>query len=255
MEKITLNQWPAGMVWRNHFRRSLLEELAPRARDGWGPGEAAILGPSLAQFQLGESSDGRHLLQYARQFGDSIGDSWLGEAMALFIQEENRHAHWLGEFLKAQGHPLSRRCWSDAVFRVLRKLLGFGLMVAVLVCAEIAAVPYYRSVRAMTASTWLRAICARLLDDEAMHLRFQASNLGAVWRRWKFLRGFRRLHKVVMGVICVVVWMEHRPVLRAGGYTPVTFLTHCLELLDEVHAGALAARSGAFAARAAAVAR
>ncbi len=250
-----LNQWPAGMVWRNHFRRSLLEELATPARDGWSRVEEEILGPSLAKFQLGESSDGRHLLQYARQFGDSTGDSWLGEAMALFIQEENRHSHWLGEFLKAQGVPLLRHCWSDGVFRLLRKLLGFGLMVAVLVCAEIVAVPYYRAVRDTTTSVWLKAICRRLLDDEAMHLRFQAANLGAVWRRWTLLRAFRRAHKAFMGVVCLVVWMEHGTVLRAGGYTPVTFLTHCLELLDEVHAGALAVRKDAFAARMAAAAR
>ena len=31
-----MTAWPAGMVWRNHFRRNLLDELEPRARDGWG---------------------------------------------------------------------------------------------------------------------------------------------------------------------------------------------------------------------------
>ena len=85
--------------------------------------------------------------------------------MALFIQEENRHSHWLGEFLKAQGYPLLRSCWTDAVFRVARKLLGFGLMAAVLVCGEIVAVPYYTAVREMTGSAWLRVICTRLLSD------------------------------------------------------------------------------------------
>lgn len=245
-----MTEWPAGLVWRNHFRRSLLEELAPGTKDAWAPEEAAVLGASLAQFQLGESSDGRHLLRYAREFGDRSGDGWLGEAMALFIQEENRHSYWLGEFLKAQGHPLLRHCWSDGVFRVLRKLLGFGLMVAVLVCAEIVAVPYYTAVREMTASTWLRRICARLLADEAMHLRFQATNLGAVWRKWKFLRIFRGCHKALMAAICIVVWAEHGPVLQRGGYTRLTFLTTCLDLLDGVHEGALAAQQNQWTARA-----
>ena len=147
-----------ALAWRNHFRRSLLEELEAGPRDEWAEGEREILGPSLAQFQLGESSDGRHLMAYARRFGDKNGDSWLGEAMALFIQEENRHSHWLGEFLKAQGFPLLRRCWTDAVFRAVRKRMGFGLMAGVLVCAEIVAVPYYEAVRNMTGSQWLRTI-------------------------------------------------------------------------------------------------
>lgn len=250
-----MNDLPAGLVWRNHFRRNLLDELHPRSRDAWGPGEREILGASLAQFQLGESSDGRHLLAYARRFGDGIGDSWLGEAMALFIQEENRHSFWLGEFLKAQGYPLLRACWSDAVFRVLRKGLGFGLMVSVLVCAEIVAVPYYSAVRTATTSGWLRSICTRLLQDEAMHLRFQASNLGAVWRRWKLLRALRVGHKGLMAAICMAVWLDHGDVLRRGGYTRLTFLTTCLELLDEVHTGALAAQRGEWAARIPATAR
>lgn len=236
---------PSGLAWRNHFRASLLDELRPSSQDSWTPAEAAILGPSLAQFQLGESSDGRHLLLYARQFGEANGDAWLGEAMALFIQEENRHSHWLGDFLRAQNFPLIRACWSDGVFRVFRKLLGFGLMVAVLVCAEIVAVPYYSAVRQHTSSRWLRAICGRLLQDEAMHLRFQAANLGAVWRRWGISRLFRPLHKAFMAVTCLVVWFEHGKVLRAGGYTPFTFLVCCLGLLQEVHVSAAAAASPA----------
>ncbi|MFN0106374.1 MAG: hypothetical protein ACKV2U_30320 [Bryobacteraceae bacterium] len=242
MKKLTLTDWPAGLMWRNHFRRNLLEELEAGERDEWGPGEREILGPSLAQFQLGESSDGRHLLRYARRFGDASGDSWLGEAMALFIQEENRHSHWLGEFLKAQGYPPLRAHWADAVFRMVRKLLGFGLMTAVLVCAEIVAVPYYTAVRTMTGSNWLRAICTRLLDDEAIHLRFQAANLGAVWRRWKLTRVWGGCHNALMAMICLVVWREHGEVLRRGGYTRLTFLKRCLDLLEEVHAGAMAAR-------------
>jgi len=238
MDRSSLQDWPAGLTWRNHFRRNLLDELTPASQDPWGPGERELLGPSLAQFQLGESSDGRHLLTYARRFADRNGDAFLGEAMALFIQEENRHSEWLGEFLKAQDYPLLRRCWIDAVFRAVRKPMGFGLMVAVLSCAEIVAVPYYTSVRQATTSRWLRSICTRLLRDEAMHLRFQASNLGAVWRRQPLLEAFCGLHKVLMGAVCLAVWREHAAVLRRGGYSRFTFTLRCLDLLDEVHAGA-----------------
>jgi hypothetical protein len=246
---------PAGMAWRNYFRRSLLQDIETRTRDAWSHGEREILGPSLAQFQLGESSDGRHLLQFARRFGDASGDQWLGEAMALFIQEENRHSRWLGEFLKAQGYPMLQACWTDAVFRLARKMLGFGLMVAVLVCAEIASVPYYAAVREMTASGWLRAICSRLLSDEAMHLRFQAANLGAVWRRWKLLRLFKGCHQALMALVCLVVWREHGEVLRRGGYTPLTFLARCLDLLEQVHADAVAARGEEWSLRVTAAVR
>lgn len=225
----------AGLVWRNHFRASLNEGLEAPLRDRWTDNAVA---ESLRQFQLGESSDGLHLLQYARDFGAKTGDPFLGEAMALFIQEENRHAHWLGEFLRAQGEPLLKRHWVDSVFRLIRKPLGFGLMVAVLVCAEIVAVPYYTAVRRGSRSEWLRAICWRLLRDEAHHLRFQATNLGAAWRRWRFVPLFRKAHQALMLVTCAVVWRDHGVVLRAGGYGFGGFVCRCLDLLDEVHAGA-----------------
>lgn len=237
-----MNEWPAGLAWRNHFRKSLLEEQVAGARDEWGPGEREILGRSLAQFQLGESSDGRHLLRFAREFGDRSGDSWLAEAMALFIQEENRHSAWLGEFLRAQNYPLLRTCWIDGVFRALRKPMGFGLMTGVLVCAEIVAVPYYTAVREVTRSTWLRRICSRLLRDEAVHLRFQASNLGAIWRHWRGMPALLWCHRAMMGAICLAVWAEHGDVLRRGGYTRLTFLSRCLDLLAEVHTAALTAQ-------------
>jgi hypothetical protein len=247
MEQIDMKPSPAGLAWRNHFRRQLLEDLDPVERDRWADGEREVLGPSLAEFQLGESSDGRHLLGYARRFGDTEGDAWLGEAMALFIQEENRHSQWLGEFLKGQGYPLLGRSWVDTVFRAVRKPMGFGLMAGVLVCAEIVAVPYYGAVRTMTASTWLRTICTRLLRDEETHLRFQAANLGAVWRGWRNVEPLRMAHKAFQAVVCAVVWRQHGEVLRRGGYSFTGFMGECLSLLDGVHAGALSERGRGWA--------
>jgi hypothetical protein len=133
-----------------------------------------------------------------------------------------------------------RRCWMDDVFRMARKGMGFGLMSSMLVCAEIAAVPYYTSVSKMTESGWLRAICDRLLRDEAMHLRFQATNLGAVWRHCRLLRLFKSCHRALMALTCLVVWREHGEVLQCGGYTRLTFVTSCLDLLEQVHGVALA---------------
>lgn len=250
MHSHSQNVRPTGMMWRNHFRQSLLDELVFPARDAWSAEEQKLLGASLAQFQLGESSDGRWLLRFARRFGDTNGDAWLGEAMALFIQEENRHSQWLGEFLRAQGHPLLRACWQDTVFRLARKGMGFGLMVSCLVCAEIVAVPYYTAVRQATASIWLQAICARVLRDEAMHLQFQSVNLGAVWRRLGCGPWLRAGHRAVLAIVAFMVWQEHGHVLRRGGYTWRTFRSHCQELLAGVHEGAQAVQRGKWEAAA-----
>jgi len=241
-----------GLIWRNHFRASLQEGLEAPIRDRWVD---SALADSLRQFQLGESSDGVHLLQYARTFGARTGDPWLGEAMALFIQEENRHAHWLGEFLRAQGEPLLKRHWVDSVFRFIRKPLGFGPMVAVLVCAEIIAVPYYTAVRRASRSEWLRAICWRLLRDEAHHLRFQAANLGTAWRRFVPLFSIRASGAVTGHMRSRVAGTRCCATRRGFGFGG--FVCRCLDLLDEVHAGAEASRRsyGAYSKEACVLAR
>lgn len=230
-----MNALTPGHAWRDHFRRSLAVPLHAPVRDCWENNELA---DSLRQFQLGESSEGAHLLHFARQFGTRYEDPWLGEAMALFIEEENRHASWLGEFLRAQGEPLLGRHWLDAVFRWVRKPLGFGLMVSVLVAAEIIAVPYYSAVRKATGSRWLQAICSRLLRDEAQHLRFQASNLARVWREWRLFGVLRWLHATFLLLTCIAVWWDHGKVLRKGGYPFWRFLGVSLAILDDVHAEA-----------------
>lgn len=230
-----------SLAWRDHFRRNALldNDLSMPRHRNWPTGERRLLGPSLAVFQLGESSDGRHLLTYARRFGEATADPWLAETVALFIDEENRHARWLGEFLQARGYPLRRRSWSDALFRFARKPMGFGLMVAVLVCAEVVAVPYYGAVARATSSAELRGICERLLRDEAHHLRFQAGNLAAVWQQggtsWT-----APWHLWLQAVMCAGVWLEHGAVLRAGGYGFRSFTRECERLLEEVHLLALA---------------
>ena len=229
--------FPSALQWRNHFQRSLAEELDAPERDGWADARMAA---SLKQFQLGESAEGRHLLHYAREHGERTGDPWLGEAMALFIAEENRHARWMGEFLEAQGETLLDRHWLDGAFRVIRKPMGLGLMVAVLLCGEIVAVPYYDSLRKSTQSQWLRAICTRLLRDEAQHLKFQASNLARVWRRWPLTTAFRVGHGALLVISCVACWSDHGVVLRGGGHTLGSFIARCLKILETVHGDAVA---------------
>ena len=49
--------------------------------------------------------------------------------------------------------------------------MGFGLEIAVLVSAEIVAVPYYTAVGRVTKLPSLQPICHRILEDEAFDLQ------------------------------------------------------------------------------------
>src|SRR5688572_6887118 len=56
----------------------------------------AAVATSVQEFQLGESSEGKHLIACAKRHAARTGDAAYVEALGLFIAEENRHARDLG---------------------------------------------------------------------------------------------------------------------------------------------------------------
>jgi hypothetical protein len=175
---------------------------------------------SIQQFQLGEGSKGRRLLDRGRAHACAVGDPCFSDALALFIKEEQGHSAHLLRFMRGQGVPALSSHWVDSVFRRLRVLAGLELSLRVLVTAEIIAVPYYRALGRATASPLLHAISVRILQDEAAHLRFQSSMLSrlGVARQPALGRFVSRLHRIFLVGTLFVVWVEHGSVFRAAGY-------------------------------------
>jgi hypothetical protein len=219
-------------AWRSYFR-------ANQQNSGempWGDAyklsfaERRAIQHSIQQFQLGESSEGRRLLNRARAYSRATGDPDFAEALALLVQEEQRHSAYLLGFMRAQRIPELSSHWVDSVFRRLRVLAGLELSLRVLVTAEIIAVPYYRALGRATASRLLNAISSRIVQDEAAHLKFQSSmlsRLGAL-RRPIVRRLISRLHRLFLVGTSLVVWREHGSVFRAAGYRFELFLREAL---------------------------
>lgn len=176
---------------------------------------------SIQRFQLGESSEGRHLLDAASRYAEGCGDEGYVAALRLFIREEQRHAGELGRFLKRAGVPLIRSTWSDTVFRWLRRGAGLELSVVVLVTAEIIAKVYYAALRDATGSSILRAICDQVLREEVEHVYFQTERV-AVLRKSRgklWLVGAELLYRMFFSGTCLVVWWDHRRVFQAAGWS------------------------------------
>jgi hypothetical protein len=190
--------------------------------------EKEAVAASLQDFQLGESSEGKHLLGRARVYADNHDPDYL-EALQLFIREEQRHARDLGTFLKLASIPLLERTRLDSIFRWLRRLAGLELSITVLVTAETVGKVYYQAIRRATGSLLLRRLCEQLLRDEAKHTRFHAERLAilrkdrAGWRVWLARAG----HRLLFVGASLAVWFKHRRALRAGGLSFLTFLRAC----------------------------
>src|SRR5688500_13350775 len=207
--------------WLQHFklnRGGLLDIPWDRGPE-LSAGERGALGRSIAEFQRGESSEGRHLIRYAESYAREAGDPEYALAIRLFIAEEQRHAHDLARFLSINGLPLARKSFADAVFRRLRNLLGtLEVSIAILILAEIIAQVYYKALQRATRSQILDRLCEQILRDEAYHVRFQAEHLGKLRAgRGRVLYATTLLGQRLLFVgTCAVVWVFHARALRRG---------------------------------------
>lgn len=224
--------------WRDYFARNRTAGDSLPWDDAYAltPAERDAIRSSIEQFQLGEGSSGERLLKRGGEFAREVHDNAFVPALALFVREEQRHSGHLLRFMRREGISPIRKHWVDSVFRRLRVLAGLELSLRVLVTAEIIAVPYYRELGEATKSPLLRAICAQILDDEAAHLRFQASMLARLAAKraraldWLVFR----LHRLfLLGTTCVV-WRGHGRVFKAAAHTYRAFVKDSLAEFDGI---------------------
>jgi hypothetical protein len=200
------------------------EEAATLSSD-----ELRFLIPSLRGWQLGETSDGSHLLAASHDYAARFSDPCFVEAARLFIAEEQRHGGNLGRFLDRADVCRASSDWGDTVFRAVRYLVPrMEFWATPVVMVETHALIYYNAVRRATESVILRAICEQILADEVAHIRFQCERLAMLHRSrpgW-LLAMTMAFHRAFFTFVTLAVWLGHRHALRAGGYRFRRFWTH-----------------------------
>jgi len=210
--------------WLHHFQGNA-ERLLPIPWER-GPeltgAEARAIADSVAEFQRGESGEGRRLTRYAEAYARATGDRDYPAAIRLFIGEEQRHARDLARFLALNDLSLASTTPTDTAFRRLRHLLGtLEISIAVLITAELIAQVYYDALRGATESIVLRQLCVQILGDEASHVEFQAERLGILraGRRLPLYWATMLFQRALFAATCCAIWPVHRPVFRSGGFT------------------------------------
>ena len=209
--------------WQDYYRANASHQL-PLPWDAGAKLSAAeqrAIIRSLQAWQLGETSDGVHLMAAARRYAAAIGDPEFPAVVQLFIAEEQRHGELLGRFLDLHGAERIGRNWGDSVFRLLRsRLLSMEVWTTVVIAVETFALIYYRAVLQATESRLLQTICRQILRDEVPHLQFQYERLAQIYAG----RGprARRLTLFVQRILffgtASAVWIGHHRTLRAGRF-------------------------------------
>jgi hypothetical protein len=210
--------------WLAYFRANAAKDRPIPWETGAGvaPEQLACIARSLQAWQLGESSDGRHLREAAARYARRIGDPCYAEVIEYFIREEQRHGELLGRFLDLAGVGRVTANWGDSLFRVARySLTNMEAWTTPVVMVETLAMIYYNAVRQATSSPVLRTICTQILVDEVPHVRFQCERLADILRDrrppWYQLTMLGQ--RLLFLIVVLLVWLGHRRALRAGGYS------------------------------------
>lgn len=214
--------------WIAHF-----ELNATKHRIDWSippsisPEELAPILRSLQAWQLGETSDGSHLLRTASNYAKRIKDPDYITAVQLFIKEEQKHGNNLGRYLDAIHQPRVKSDWGDTLFRKCRYFnTSMDFWTLTVLTVESAAQIFYQSLKDASNCTLLKQICTDILVDEAPHIEFQTERLFILFRE-KFVLSrpfWRYFYQFSFFSIALVVWFGHRKLFKAGGNTFSSFI-------------------------------
>ena len=171
------------------------------------------LAKSLAIFQLGESG-GSTIIEQTRNSSISAIDGHYADAIALFVDEEHRHADILASIVSALGGTLIRRNWTARFFVAARRLIGLRLKVLVLLAAEVVGICYYHLLACRLPQCDIKLMLEELVSDELSHLQFHCcflrSQTNSSWRRGVFVLVWR----ATMLAAAIAVLIDHRNALR-----------------------------------------
>lgn len=212
--------------------RNIFWEKNPTITDD----ERRVIAKSIQTFQLGESSEGKHLIHFAKSYAWDIGDYDYYNCIRYFIGEEQRHARYLGRFMELVGIPAIKKTWIDSVFRSLRRLAGLEISISVLLVAETLALIYYPALRNATRSITLRSICEQIVRDEKEHVKFQAERL-AILREKRIKPAVLFTHllqRILFAGTCLLVWIKFRQTFSTGNLTLADYWTSCWKEMNEL---------------------
>lgn len=218
----------SSAFWEQHFRQNLTIQridwsLAPVITDE----EKKRILYSLKAWQLGETSDGRHLLAAARRYASRIGDPHYVDAVQQFIREEQKHGANLGRYIDGIGAQRAQKDWGDTLFRKVRYFnRSMELWTISVIIVESAAQVFYQALHDATRCPLLKQVCTDILIDEAHHIKFQNERLWMIFQRKRFYNKAVSLllYSFLLFGTIHAIWYGHRRALKAGGIDRAEFM-------------------------------
>ncbi|MEO7768017.1 MAG: ferritin-like domain-containing protein [Ferruginibacter sp.] len=207
--------------WKAYFEENALQE-----RVDWtlkpiiSPKEIAVILKSLQAWQLGETSDGAHLIRASILYATAVNDTDYVKAVRLFIKEEQKHGNNLGRYLDAINQPRIKKDWGDSLFRRIRYFnTNMEIWTLAVITVESAAQVFYQSLKDATSCTLLKQVCTDILIDESHHIDFQKERMTLIFSGKSFITKLisRCIYPAFFFATSLVVWFAHKKLFKAGG--------------------------------------
>ncbi|PAW93101.1 hypothetical protein CKK33_06185 [Mucilaginibacter sp. MD40] len=209
--------------WIRHFK-----ENARHQRINWSlaptitKDEIDEILPSLQAWQLGETSEGEHLIAASTRYAFALGDPDYVDAVRLFIKEEQKHGNNLGRYIDKIGEQRIRQNWGDTLFRKVRYLnTSMEIWTLAVIVVESTAQIFYQALKDATQCRLLKQICTDILIDEAPHITFQTERLAMIFEhKSAFSKVWRKIvYRWFFYGVSALVWFAHKRLFKAGGLT------------------------------------
>ncbi len=214
--------------WKGHFKANALQkrvnwDLKPVITEE----EITAILPSLQAWQLGETSEGKHLIAASEKYASKIHDLEYVDVVRLFIKEEQKHGNNLGRYLDIIGQPRINQNWGDTLFRKVRYFnTSMEVWTLAVIAVESTAQIFYQALKNATECTLLKDICTDILIDEAYHITFQTERLAIIYEnKTSFSRTWRKpIYKMLFYTVSSLVWFAHKNLFKAGGISYEKYL-------------------------------
>ena len=209
--------------WTNHFlKNSLIKRINWNIEPNLNDLERKKILKSLQAWQLGETSEGKHLLHAAEKYAISTNDNEYPAAVKLFIKEEQKHGNNLGKYLDLIGEARIKKDWGDSLFRKIRyHNTNMEIWTLAVITVESVAQIFYQALKDATQCKLLKQICTDILIDEADHIIFQKERLYIIFSQKAPFSKFIAYHAYSCFFFCtsLIVWLAHKKLFIAGKLT------------------------------------
>ncbi|HEY5408678.1 MAG TPA: ferritin-like domain-containing protein [Ginsengibacter sp.] len=216
-----------SQTWIEHFSTNIkIQRIDWQIQPSLKNSEKRNILSALKAWQLGETSDGSHLLKASKKYAEKIDDRLYVTAVELFIKEEQKHGNNLGKYLDAIGEDKLTKNWADTLFRKFRYFnSSMELWTLTVLTVESAAQVFYQSLKDATQCKLLKQICRDILLDEAFHIDFQMQRFITITENKnefsKILRYW--VYRIFYFSTITIIWVAYKKCFMAGGNSFISY--------------------------------